>query len=175
MTPFPEYFADEATKARYLRALRENDAVVNLGNPNFYRLHLSGCRDIRDPDKNWNPKNVFATIDDAVTWLRTQSVDWADCGHCKPRRLRNRYVAGRKRPVSSLTIIGADETDRNRDPDQLDREIDALVEQGWYKSREQVLQEAVRRFLECHRAELMERFVREDVEWGGAWPNLTPL
>jgi hypothetical protein len=26
--------------------------------------------------------------------------------------------------------------------------------------------EAVRRFLECHRAELMERFVREDVEWG---------
>jgi Arc/MetJ-type ribon-helix-helix transcriptional regulator len=51
-------------------------------------------------------------------------------------------------------------------PDQLDREIDALVEQGWFKSREQVLREAVRRFLDCHRAELMERFVREDVEWG---------
>jgi Arc/MetJ-type ribon-helix-helix transcriptional regulator len=51
-------------------------------------------------------------------------------------------------------------------PDRLDREIDALVEHGWYKSREHVLQEAVRRFLECHRAELMERFVRDDVEWG---------
>ena len=53
-----------------------------------------------------------------------------------------------------------------RIPDQLDREIDALVEQGWFQSRAQVLEEAVRRFLECHRAELMERFVREDVEWG---------
>jgi Arc/MetJ-type ribon-helix-helix transcriptional regulator len=51
-------------------------------------------------------------------------------------------------------------------PDQLDRQIDELVERGWYKSRAQVLQEAVRRFLESHRAELMERFIREDVEWG---------
>jgi Arc/MetJ-type ribon-helix-helix transcriptional regulator len=51
-------------------------------------------------------------------------------------------------------------------PDQLNRQIDLLVEPGWYKSRDQVLQEAVRRFLESHRAELMERFVREDVEWG---------
>lgn len=51
-------------------------------------------------------------------------------------------------------------------PDRLDREIDSLVEHGWFKSREQVLQEAVRRFLEAHRAELMERFVCEDVEWG---------
>jgi Arc/MetJ-type ribon-helix-helix transcriptional regulator len=50
--------------------------------------------------------------------------------------------------------------------DELDREIEALVEQGWFQSRSQVLQEAVRRFLECHRAELMVRFAREDVEWG---------
>lgn len=50
--------------------------------------------------------------------------------------------------------------------DQLDQQIEALVEQGWFRSRDQVLQEAIRRFLESHRPDLMERFVREDVEWG---------
>jgi hypothetical protein len=29
-----------------------------------------------------------------------------------------------------------------------------------------VFQEAIRRFLQAHRPELMERFVREDIEWG---------
>jgi Arc/MetJ-type ribon-helix-helix transcriptional regulator len=49
---------------------------------------------------------------------------------------------------------------------RLDRQIDALVEQGWFHSRDQVFQEALRRFLDTHRPELMERFVREDIEWG---------
>lgn len=48
----------------------------------------------------------------------------------------------------------------------LDRQIDALVEQGWFSSRDQVFQEALRRFLDAHRPELMERFIREDIEWG---------
>lgn len=51
-------------------------------------------------------------------------------------------------------------------PDQLDRAIDALVEQGWFESRDDIVREAIRRFLDAHRPELMERFVREDVEWG---------
>lgn len=51
-------------------------------------------------------------------------------------------------------------------PDQLDRAIDALVEQGWFESRDEIVQEAIRRFLDAHHPELMERFVREDVEWG---------
>ncbi len=50
--------------------------------------------------------------------------------------------------------------------EQLDRQIDALVEQGWFRSRDQLFQEAIRRFLESHRPELMERFIRDDVEWG---------
>ncbi len=50
--------------------------------------------------------------------------------------------------------------------ERLDREIDALVEQGWFDSRDKVVQEAIRRFLEAHRPELMERINREDVEWG---------
>ncbi len=51
-------------------------------------------------------------------------------------------------------------------PDRLDRAMDALVERGWFADRNQIVQEAIRRFLEAHRPELMERFVREDVEWG---------
>jgi Arc/MetJ-type ribon-helix-helix transcriptional regulator len=50
--------------------------------------------------------------------------------------------------------------------DGLDEAIDALVEGGWYATREQVFAEALRRFLDAHRPELMERFVREDAAWG---------
>lgn len=53
-----------------------------------------------------------------------------------------------------------------RIPDRLDRAMDALVERGWFENRNQIVQEAIRRFLEAHRPELMERFIREDVEWG---------
>jgi metal-responsive CopG/Arc/MetJ family transcriptional regulator len=51
-------------------------------------------------------------------------------------------------------------------PDRLDHAINTLVERGWFESRDQLVQEAIRRFLDAHRPELMERFVREDVEWG---------
>jgi len=51
-------------------------------------------------------------------------------------------------------------------PDRLDRSIDALVERGWYSTREDVIREAIRRFLGAHQPELLEQFVREDVEWG---------
>jgi Arc/MetJ-type ribon-helix-helix transcriptional regulator len=50
--------------------------------------------------------------------------------------------------------------------DRLDRQIDTLIEQGWFPNRDQVFQEALRRFLDSHRPELMERFIREDIEWG---------
>jgi Arc/MetJ-type ribon-helix-helix transcriptional regulator len=51
-------------------------------------------------------------------------------------------------------------------PDRLDRSIAALVERGWYPTREEVIRQALRRFVEAHQPELLERFVREDVEWG---------
>jgi len=51
-------------------------------------------------------------------------------------------------------------------PDHLGRQIDELVEKGWFRSRDTVLLEALRRFLEVHQPELMERFIREDIEWG---------
>jgi hypothetical protein len=40
------------------------------------------------------------------------------------------------------------------------------VKQGWFESLDSVLQEALRRYLDAHRADLLDRFVREDVAWG---------
>jgi Arc/MetJ-type ribon-helix-helix transcriptional regulator len=51
-------------------------------------------------------------------------------------------------------------------PDRLDRAIKALVEGGWFATREQVLQEAIRRFLDAHKPELLAQSVRKDVDWG---------
>jgi Arc/MetJ-type ribon-helix-helix transcriptional regulator len=48
----------------------------------------------------------------------------------------------------------------------LARQIDTLIEQGWFDSRDTVVQEAIRRFLESHRPELMERIIRQDDDWG---------
>ncbi len=41
-----------------------------------------------------------------------------------------------------------------------------LVETGWFRNLDEVVVDALRRFLETHRLELMEEFVREDIEWG---------
>ena len=45
-------------------------------------------------------------------------------------------------------------------------ELERLVVLGWYRNMDEVLLDALQRFLESHRAELMEAFIREDVEWG---------
>jgi hypothetical protein len=41
-----------------------------------------------------------------------------------------------------------------------------LVGEGWFRDEKEIVSEAVRRFLDTHEPELMEKFVREDVEWG---------
>jgi Arc/MetJ-type ribon-helix-helix transcriptional regulator len=51
-------------------------------------------------------------------------------------------------------------------PAQLFAEMQSLVESGWFRSVDEVVLDALRRFLEAHREELMEGFLREDVEWG---------
>jgi Arc/MetJ-type ribon-helix-helix transcriptional regulator len=53
-----------------------------------------------------------------------------------------------------------------RFPERLLDEAKVLVTQGWFEDLDSVLQEALRRYLETHRAELLDRFVREDVAWG---------
>ena len=51
-------------------------------------------------------------------------------------------------------------------PVRLHEQMRTLVEEGWFQDESGLLVEALRRFLETHRSELMERFIREDVEWG---------
>lgn len=51
-------------------------------------------------------------------------------------------------------------------PAQLFAEMQSLVKTGWFRSVDDVVLDALRRFLDSHREELMEGLLREDVEWG---------
>jgi Arc/MetJ-type ribon-helix-helix transcriptional regulator len=51
-------------------------------------------------------------------------------------------------------------------PVRLLTEMQMLVDAGWFRDLDDLMLDALRRFVESHRAELMERFIREDVEWG---------
>jgi Arc/MetJ-type ribon-helix-helix transcriptional regulator len=51
-------------------------------------------------------------------------------------------------------------------PVKLVAEMQALVDAGWFRDRDQILAEALRRCLESHRPQLVERFAHEDLEWG---------
>ena len=51
-------------------------------------------------------------------------------------------------------------------PEQLYRKAKALVQEGWFRDEKDIFSEAIRRFLDSHRPELMEKFVLDDVEWG---------
>ena len=41
-----------------------------------------------------------------------------------------------------------------------------LVDAGWFRDLDELVLDALRRFLESHREELMEDFIRQDIEWG---------
>ena len=45
-------------------------------------------------------------------------------------------------------------------------EMQMLVEAGWFRDLDDLMLDALRRFVQSHRAELMERFIRDDLEWG---------
>lgn len=51
-------------------------------------------------------------------------------------------------------------------PAQLVAEMQVLVDDGWFRNRDEILAEALRRYLESHRPQLAERFARADAEWG---------
>ncbi len=51
-------------------------------------------------------------------------------------------------------------------PISLIAQAQSLVDAGWFLSLDELLQDALRRFVESHREELMEEFIRQDVEWG---------
>ena len=51
-------------------------------------------------------------------------------------------------------------------PEQLYEKAMDLVREGWFRDEKDIFSEAIRRFLESHQPELMEKIVRDDVKWG---------
>lgn len=51
-------------------------------------------------------------------------------------------------------------------PDRLLVEAQTLIAAGWFRDLNEQMLDALRRFLESHRADMMEAFIRQDVEWG---------
>jgi hypothetical protein len=51
-------------------------------------------------------------------------------------------------------------------PDGLANRLEGLVRAGWVADEQQAMIEALRRFLDSHRPEIIESQVHADVEWG---------
>ena len=51
-------------------------------------------------------------------------------------------------------------------PAELYKEATSLVKEGWFRDEGELFSEALRRFLDAHRPDLMEKFIRDDMEWG---------
>jgi hypothetical protein len=51
-------------------------------------------------------------------------------------------------------------------PDELVSKARRFVEDGWTADFDNLLTEALCRYLESHEPELTDSFIREDVEWG---------
>jgi Arc/MetJ-type ribon-helix-helix transcriptional regulator len=50
-------------------------------------------------------------------------------------------------------------------PDKLAAEIEAYVRAGWFGSEGEVIRAAVADFVRRRQIELLERFMRDDIEW----------
>jgi Arc/MetJ-type ribon-helix-helix transcriptional regulator len=51
-------------------------------------------------------------------------------------------------------------------PIQIRKEMQRLITDGWYRSEDDLILDALRRFLSTHRADLLTQQIREDIEWG---------
>ena len=50
-------------------------------------------------------------------------------------------------------------------PDKLAAEIKVYVNAGWFDSEGEVVRAALMDFVKRHRIDLLDRFVRDDIEW----------
>lgn len=50
-------------------------------------------------------------------------------------------------------------------PDQAAAEVDHYVRAGWFATPEEAIRTAVLEFVRRNRVELLDRFMREDIEW----------
>lgn len=51
-------------------------------------------------------------------------------------------------------------------PVGLMNQANRLVDAGWFRDLDEIVIDALRRFLESHQEKLMEDFIYQDVEWG---------
>ncbi len=50
-------------------------------------------------------------------------------------------------------------------PEKVAQEIDAMVQEGWFKNEAEAVRLALLEFVRRHHLELLERFQREDIAW----------
>lgn len=63
-------------------------------------------------------------------------------------------------PMAATTVIQAEL------PPELTDRARSFVEEGWAADMNELLAEALRRFLESHSGDLTEAMIQEDVNWG---------
>jgi Arc/MetJ-type ribon-helix-helix transcriptional regulator len=51
-------------------------------------------------------------------------------------------------------------------PNQLWQQAQTLVQQGWASNLQELVNEALRRYLESHQDVLTESYIQDDVKWG---------
>ena len=51
-------------------------------------------------------------------------------------------------------------------PEQLDKQMQLLINDGWFSNMDEIISDALRRFLDSHKPEIMEHSIQEDVKWG---------
>ncbi len=51
-------------------------------------------------------------------------------------------------------------------PFRLLSEVQSLVDTGWFRSVDEVVIDALRKFIESHPTDLMQDLIHEDMEWG---------
>jgi len=51
-------------------------------------------------------------------------------------------------------------------PEQLYKKALHLVKEGWFRDENDIFAEAIRRYLDTHQSDLMEKYIRDDLDWG---------
>jgi metal-responsive CopG/Arc/MetJ family transcriptional regulator len=51
-------------------------------------------------------------------------------------------------------------------PEKLDQRLDQIIKNGWAGSKQEILNEALKRYLDSHKDEIIEEQILSDVEWG---------
>jgi Arc/MetJ-type ribon-helix-helix transcriptional regulator len=56
-------------------------------------------------------------------------------------------------------------------PDKVAAELEAYVKAGWFGSEAELIRVAVLEFVRRNRTDLLERFMRDDIEWAIRTPG----